>query len=66
MLSDGQVLLAGLVSMACSSYFLIEYKTTFPHWTLPTMEWSITHQSLIKNIFYRSENNSVLLRHYIN
>ena len=43
-----RVLLSGLVIMACSVCFLIEPRTTRPGMAPPTIDWTLSHQSLKK------------------
>ena len=42
----GRVLLTDLFHMPCSTYFLIESRTTRPGMELPTNDWSLHHLSL--------------------
>ena len=44
----GGVLLIGLLILACSGCFLIEFRTTTPRMALPAMDWAILCQLLIK------------------
>jgi hypothetical protein len=46
--------------LACSSYFLIEPRSTSPGMAPPTMGWALSCQSLIKKMFYKRAYSTVL------
>ena len=52
----------GLLLLACSICFLIELRITNPGITSATMDWALTHQSLIKKRPY----SQILWRHFLN
>ena len=62
----GGALLTGFLIMACSACFLMESRTTSPGMTPLTLGLALPHQSLIKEMPYRSAYSLILWRHFLN
>jgi hypothetical protein len=67
--SQGRNLGAGaaysLFPMASLTCYLTEAKTTSPGMAPPTMNWALSHQSLIKKMLYRLACSLILRMHFL-
>jgi hypothetical protein len=62
----GGMLLTGLLSMACSVWFLIQSKTTCPEMAWPSLAWILSHKSLVKGMPHRYVHGSIWWSQWFN
>jgi hypothetical protein len=62
----GEMLLAGLFSVAPSARFLIEPRTASPGMAPPTMGWPLPCQLLIRKMLFKPAYSLILWRHFLN
>ena len=60
----GEILLPGLLLLACSAFFLIKPRTTSTRVVPPTMGWENPYQSLIRKISYMVSYHPILWKHF--
>jgi hypothetical protein len=61
----GEVLLPGLLIMACSACFLIKFRSTSPRMALLTMDWALPYQLLVKKVSQRHAYSLILWREFL-
>lgn len=60
------MLLVDLVPMNSSVFFFIYPRTTYPRTALPTVNWTLPYQSLIKKMFHNLPHRSMWWSHFLN
>lgn len=56
----------GAASVACSACSVIAFRTTCLRVALPTVGWTVPHQSLIKNMLHRLAHRPIWWKHLLN
>jgi hypothetical protein len=59
------VLLAGLLPLDCSAFFLTELRSISQGMAPPIMDWALLHQSLIKTMLYRLVYSLILWMRFL-